>query len=45
MTKVLLEEFGVDASRPTLILTECLLVYLQPSDATNILNWASTFFS
>lgn len=30
MTKVLLGDFEVDPTRPTLMLTECLLIYLKP---------------
>lgn len=41
----LIDEKKIDRTRPTLILTECLLVYLKSQDSLNILNWASTFFS
>ena len=30
MSTILTEKFNIDVKRPTLILTECLLVYLKP---------------
>lgn len=44
MSAKLLDQFQVDGTVPTLVLTECLLVYLKPTDAVNILKWASKFF-
>ena len=44
MSAKLLDQFQVDGTVPTLVLTECLLVYLKPTDAVNILKWASNFF-
>jgi len=40
----LVEEYQVDRTLPTLILTECLLVYLKPADSLKILGWCGTFF-
>jgi len=45
LTKVLVEEFQVDPTRPTLLLTECLLIYLKPEDSVKIVKWAGEFFS
>ena len=38
-------EFGVDPTCPTFVLTECLLIYLQNLDSERILRWLATFFS
>lgn len=43
--KVLVEEFQVDPTRPTLLLTECLLIYLKPEDSVKIVKWSGEFFS
>ena len=37
----LTEIYKVDLSRPTLVMTECLLVYLKPAESDKILNWIS----
>ena len=44
MTNKLINDFQVDPKRPTLLLTECLLIYLKPEDSVNILKWAGNFF-
>ena len=44
MTNKLINDFQVDAKRPTLLLTECLLIYLKPEDSVNILKWAGELF-
>lgn len=44
LTEVLNKEYNVDGSLPTLILTECLLIYLKPQDSVNILKWTSEYF-
>ena len=41
----LLETYKVDPLKPTLVMTECLLVYLQPAESDKILNWVSQFFN
>ena len=40
-----LQAFGVKQNVPTLILTECLLIYLTPDDSRGILRWSSEFFT
>ena len=40
LAKVLVEEFQVDPTRPTLLLTECLLIYLKPEDSVKIVKWS-----
>lgn len=40
-----LQGMGVDPSRPTFILTECLLIYMKASDTQEVLNWTIDFFS
>lgn len=34
----------VDAAKPTLVLTECLLVYMSTEDSSSILKWVSEAF-
>ena len=34
----------VNPDLPTLILTECLLIYMRSEDTQGILNWALDFF-
>ena len=41
----LTEEYKVDTAAPTLILTECLLIYLVPEASAKILSWCGTFFA
>lgn len=40
-----LKVLGVDPKAPTLILTECVLVYLKPEDSRKILGFIKTFFT
>jgi len=40
----LLNECGLDLNLPTLILTECVLVYLPPEKTARILSWCSSQF-
>jgi O-methyltransferase involved in polyketide biosynthesis len=40
-----LTNLGVDFTAPTLVLTECLLVYLKKEDSDRILSSISNFFS
>ena len=40
-----MKSLGVDESRPTLILTECLLVYLKNEDSNNVIQWCASFFN
>ena len=40
-----LTKLGVNSRAPTLVLTECLLIYLEPQDARNIISWTRDFFS
>ena len=35
----------MDKSKPTLVLTECLLVYLKNEDSNKIIQWCSSFFN
>ena len=35
---------GVDPDLPTLILTECLLIYMSSDDTQGVLNWTIDFF-
>ena len=32
-------------SLPTLLISECVLIYLKPADAKAVVTWASTFFT
>ena len=41
----MVEVYKIDQHAPTLVLTECLLVYLDPLDSHNLLSWCSNFFS
>ena len=45
LSTLLSDVYKVDAARPTLILTECLLVYLKPEDTANVLNFAKEHFA
>ena len=36
---------GVDPTRPTFILTECLLIYMKASDSQSVLDWTMEFFA
>ncbi|RDD38765.1 tRNA wybutosine-synthesizing protein 4 [Trichoplax sp. H2] len=36
---------GIDSQSPTLILSECVLTYINPSSSSSIIGWASKFFS
>ena len=40
-----LQKAGVSQSIPTLILTECLLVYMKQADTQGILEWTRDFFA
>ena len=42
---LLSDVYQVDASRPTLVLTECLLVYLKPEDTAAILGFVTEHFA
>jgi len=35
---------GVDPDLPTLVLTECLLIYMRAEDTSEVLNWTMRFF-
>lgn len=39
-----LNKVGVDKSLPTVFITECVLVYLEPEQSGAIINWAGTNF-
>lgn len=39
-----LRRLNVDPALPTLILTECLLIYMQASDTQSVLDWTVDFF-
>ncbi|WEW54910.1 carboxy methyl transferase for protein phosphatase 2A [Emydomyces testavorans] len=36
---------GIDTTLPTLIISECCLIYLSPTDASNVLSYFTTLFS
>ena len=40
-----LANLGVDATAPTLVLTECFLVYLRQEDSNNILAFLKQYFT
>lgn len=44
LTSVLAETYKVSSDKPTLVLTECLLIYLKAEETAKILNWVSEFF-
>lgn len=35
---------NVDPNLPTLIITECLLIYMSAEDTQGVLNWSMDFF-
>mmetsp|Transcript_32100 Transcript_32100/g.49086 ORF Transcript_32100/g.49086 Transcript_32100/m.49086 type:complete len:100 (+) Transcript_32100:556-855(+) len=35
---------NVDQTCPTLVMTECLLIYLKPEHSSGIVQWCSTFW-
>jgi hypothetical protein len=39
-----LEIAGVQRDRPTFVLSECVLTYVNPPESAAIIHWASTFF-
>jgi len=39
-----LNEIGIDKSLPTVFITECVLVYMEPEHSSAIINWAGTNF-
>ncbi|GCC20144.1 hypothetical protein chiPu_0021283 [Chiloscyllium punctatum] len=39
-----LKKFGLDTNLPTLLLAECVLVYITPEKSTELIKWASTTF-
>ena len=45
LAKVLSEVYKVDTKRPTLVLTECLLVYLAPEDSNTVLSFLRDHFA
>lgn len=34
---------GIDLEKPTLILSECVLTYMDPETSSNVISWSSTF--
>jgi O-methyltransferase involved in polyketide biosynthesis len=40
-----LKQFGVSSTSPTLILTECLLIYLTPDESRGVLSWTKEYFN
>lgn len=36
---------GLDTSLPTMFLTECVLVYMEPEKSREVIKWAGTTFS
>lgn len=45
MSEVLKNKFNVKGDIPTLVLTECLLIYLRPEHAQGVLKWIGSYFS
>mmetsp|Transcript_9377 Transcript_9377/g.10691 ORF Transcript_9377/g.10691 Transcript_9377/m.10691 type:complete len:324 (-) Transcript_9377:878-1849(-) len=41
---VLKNKCGLDLDLPTLFISECVLVYLEPSDSANVISWISSTF-
>ena len=39
-----LRRLGVDPALPTLVLTECLLIYMNAKDTKSVLEWTIEFF-
>ena len=39
-----LRAVGVNPDLPTLILTECLLIYMRSDDTQSVLNWTMDYF-
>ena len=35
---------NVDGTLPTLIITECILIYMRPDDTESILKWTKEYF-
>ena len=35
---------NVDGSLPTIIITECILIYMKSEDSSKILEWTKGFF-
>ncbi len=39
------DQFNINNTAPTLIMTECLLCYLKNEDSSNVLKWCNEFFA
>ncbi|KAM8960387.1 leucine carboxyl methyltransferase 1 [Pelodytes ibericus] len=39
-----LRKFGLDTQLPTLLVTECVLVYMTPAQSSSLLKWAASTF-
>ena len=39
-----LKSANVDGSLPTLIITECILIYMKAEDSNTILDWTRKYF-
>ena len=37
-------DYGVDANLPTMIITECLMIYMRGQESTAIYKWLREFF-
>ena len=37
--------YACSLSLPTLLISECVLIYLKPADAKEVVSWASAFFT
>eukprot|EP01130_Rhizamoeba_saxonica_P005024 TRINITY_DN2025_c0_g1_i2.p1 TRINITY_DN2025_c0_g1~~TRINITY_DN2025_c0_g1_i2.p1 ORF type:complete len:168 (-),score=23.85 TRINITY_DN2025_c0_g1_i2:41-544(-) len=43
--ETLLNMIGVSPNRPTLFLSECVLIYMSPEESDSIIHWCSNYFS
>lgn len=39
-----LRQMGIDSSLPTLVITECLLIYMRAEDTKQVLDWTMDYF-
>lgn len=39
-----LRQMGIDSTLPTLVITECLLIYMRAEDTKQVLDWTMDYF-